>query len=124
MHQLTIPRMSRLEATSPKQLMTAAVEWIENNRDGWAYVVAEARNDAELLGRVRVKHAMECLRYQRPHIGGGKPSGPVKLPNALSAAFGRILAAWYPSIAPHIPLTRSKLDGVVVPPRPDWARSL
>jgi hypothetical protein len=120
--QLTIPRMSRLEATSPKRLMTDAVAWIDANLYAWVWIVRQARLDADLLGRVRVKRYIEEVRYSPDVVR--VTNSPVKVANALSAPLGRILAAWYPSLASSIPLTHSKLDGMIVPPCPDWARNL
>ena len=122
MQQMMLPSMRRLEATSPKQLMTAALAWIEANYYAWTWIVRQARVDADLLGRVRVKRYIEEVRYSPDVVSVTK--SPVKVANALSAPLGRILAAWYPSIAGSIPLTQSKLDGMTVPPCPDWARNL
>lgn len=101
-----------LEAADARRMMTDAVEWIDENPLGWAFIVASARDDANRRGRVRIKRYIEDLRDDPSVV---RQQGPVKIQNALSAPFGRILAAWYPELAPCIPMHSSKTDGVVVP---------
>lgn len=110
--QLTLDTRS-LEPQKADELMEAAIVWIRENPEAWDYLVASARDDAQRFGRVRVKSSMELLRFAS--IRG--VHGPVKLPNAYSAAFTRILADWCPELAPFIPKATSKLDGCVIPPR-------
>lgn len=111
--QLTFPAR-RLEPQSPRELMESALTWIAANPAAWSLLVEYAHQDAARLGRVRVKRYIEDLRcsplVKSPDRGG------VKLPNAYSAAFTRILAAWFPELAFAIPTAASKLDGVAVPP--------
>ena len=102
---------------SPQKLLLTALSWIDSNRAAWTMLVRWAHADAGSLGRVRVKRYMEDLRCS-PLVASERG---VKLPNALSPAFGRILAAWYPAIAHAVPLASSKLDGMGIPPRPLWA---
>lgn len=120
--QLALPDTRSMKAQSPQQLMEAALAWIEENYYGWTQVVHHARRDARDIGRVRVKSYIEELRYDArlAHYSGG----PVKLPNAFSAAFSRILVAWYPELAAAVPVAHSKLDGVTIPPAPLWAKGL
>lgn len=120
--QLTLPDTSRMEAQRPRDLLAEAVAWADTNYYAWVWLVHAARRDAANCGRVRVKHYVEELRFS-PDVQRGTGS-PVKLPNSYSAAFTRILAAWYPDLAPFIPKAHSKLDGAVVPPAPTWARQL
>jgi hypothetical protein len=108
-----------MKAQRPRDVMADALEWIEQNRFGWTTIVHRAGRDARTLGRVRIKKYIEDLRDDsRVDNRAGRP---VKLPNAFSAPFGRILAAWYPELADAIPMQHSKVDGCVVPPRPEWS---
>lgn len=117
--QMQLPDTRSMKAERPRTLMEKALAWIEDNPFGWTYIVTQARFDARTRERVRVKKYIEDLRDA---AGVSPASGsPVKLPNAFSAPFGRILAAWYPELDQHIPLASSKVDGVVIPPRPEWA---
>ena len=93
--------------------MTAALAWIENNPGGWDYIVGAAQRDSLDFGRVRVKAYLETLRF----MPSGNATRTYKLPNALSAAFTRILWEWHEELRPSIPRASSKLDGLVVPPR-------
>lgn len=102
---------------SPTKLLLATLAWIDSNRAAWTMLVRWAHQDAQQLGRVRVKRYLEDLRCS-PLVASGRG---VKLPNAMSASIGRILAAWYPGIANAIPTASSKLDGLTIPPRPVWA---
>lgn len=114
----------KLEPQSPRELMESALAWIDANRGAFRVFVELATQDAVRLGLVRVKYHLEGLRYS-PLV---QRIGPVKFPNALSAAVGRILKAWYPELSginpatkkPYIPLAPSKLDGVGIPPKPEW----
>lgn len=110
--QLAFPDPTTLD--SPRKLMEAALTWIEANPEAWDWIVKAAQRDAIELGRVRVKSYIETLRF--------KPlpwaTETIKLPNAFSAAFTRILAEWYPDLRNRIPRASSKLDGCAIPPRP------
>lgn len=118
--QLTLADTRSLEAQRPRDLMGDALTWIDTNREAWEYLVRVARDDAHRIKRVRVKSYIEDLRTRRlPYA-----TRYIKLPNAFSAPLGRILASWYPDIAPYIPLKHSKTDGCAVPPCPAWARGL
>jgi hypothetical protein len=114
MHQLAFDTR-KLEPQSPRQLMESALTWITVNPAAWSLIVHTAHRDADRYGRVDVKLAISIVRRSplctRPDKAG------VRLPNAFSSAFSRILAAWYPELAPYIPTASSKLDGVVIPPR-------
>ena len=114
-HQLELPDTRSLKPQTPRQLLEDALRWIEENHGPWMRLVAYAKHDAEFGGRVRVKSYVEALRM---HYDVEHAQGPIKLPNALSAPFGRILAAWYPELAPYIPLAHSKLDGLTIPAKP------
>ena len=116
MTQLQLPDTRSLEAQRPRDLMEDALVWIERNPEAWQRLVRLAHTDAERGGRVRVKSYIEFLRISPlvRHVTGS----PVKLPNAYSAPFGRILRAWYPELAEFIPLAHSKTDGLVIPERP------
>ena len=106
----------RITPQSPRQLLEAALAWIADNPAGWDYIVSDARIAATMHRPVRVKRSMEDLRDS---VVIRRPDGSqVKLPNALSPAFSRILAAWHPELAEWIPTASSKLDGVAIPPRP------
>jgi len=102
---------------SPERLLTATLAWIDTNRAAWTMLVRWAHLDAETLRRVRVKRYLEDIRCS-PLVESGRG---IKVPNAMSASIGRILAAWYPHIANAIPTATSKLDGLIIPPRPVWA---
>ena len=110
----------RLEPESPRDLMASAITWIDGNRAAFALMVEYAHQDASRYGIVRVKRYIEDIRMsplvKRPD------GGVVKLKNALSAPLGRIIAAWYPDLAPFVPLAASKCDGVIVPPKPSWVK--
>lgn len=108
----------RLEPRDPRETIEDALRWIDANPDPWRSIVRMAHADAELYGRVRVKRYVEDLRQESRSLTQTRPGA--KLPNGLTPAFGRILAAWYPEIAPCVPLAHSKLDGCVIPgvPRP------
>ena len=114
MHQLAFATR-KLEPQSPRQLMEAALTWITVNPAAWSLFVEYAHQDAARYGIVRVKRYIEDIRMS-PLVARPDKAG-VKLPNAFSSAFSRILAAWYPELAPYIPTASSKLDGVVIPPR-------
>jgi len=120
MQQLTLPDTRALE--SPRVLMESALTWIAENPDAWHWFVNAARLEADTYERVSVKGLMEGLRRHRiPYA-----TASVKLPNSYSAAFSRILRAWHGhetirgnvTLADCIPVSRSKLDGVSVAPRP------
>jgi hypothetical protein len=120
MDQLTLPDTRGLKPRKSRDLLADALEWIDQNRAGWKYAVAYAHDDARNLGRVRIKKYIEDLRDED---GVHSVTGSVfKLPNAFSAPFGRILAAWYPDLADSIPMHHSKVDGCVVPPVPRWCK--
>jgi len=116
--QLTIP-FPPLEAQGARRMMETALSWIEDNREGWRYIVDSARYDVDKHRRTRIKRYIEDLRDD---VAVRHQSGPVKLQNALSAPFGRILAAWHPELAEYIPMHASKTDGIVIPARPRWDR--
>lgn len=122
MTQLALDTRS-LEPVKARDLMEEAIEWIAANRAGWAYIVAHTRADVLLGRRVAIKRYLEELRDD-PTIAPGRDGETVKLKNALSAPFGRILAAWYPEMKPLVPLHQSKCDGCIVPPRPHWCDGL
>ena len=110
--QMSLPvREERLE--SAEGLMAAALTWIAENDAAWHYIVMHARMDAKKGGRVRIKRYMEAVRDMRLIDATER----IKLPNAFSAAFTRILWEWEPELRPAIPRASSKLDGVVIPPR-------
>lgn len=117
MNAQTALDFSRTEPQSPRELMESALAWIDSNRAAWSLLVEYAFRDADRLGRVRVKRYIEDLRCS-PLVW--HETGAVKLPNGYSSAFGRILAAWYPEVAPFVPLQSSKLDGCSIPPKPEW----
>lgn len=102
---------------SPERLLTATLAWIDSNRAAWTMLVRWAHLDAYAGRRVRVKRYLEDLR-DSPLV---ESSRGLKIPNAISAAIGRILGRWYPAIANAIPTASSKLDGCTIPPRPLWA---
>ena len=110
--QLTLDTRA-LKAQGPTELMEAALTWIEANPEAWQFIVAGAQHDALEIGRVRIKSQMEALRYRKLAWA----TKPIKLPNSLSAPFGRILAEWHQEIAHAIPLNASKTDGMSIPPR-------
>ena len=118
--QMELPDTRSMKAERPRTLMERALAWIEENYYGWTYIVVKARADARDRGRVRVKKYIEDLRDDT-HLSRVAGS-PVRLPNAYSAPFGRILAEWYPELAESVPLGHSKVDGLSIPPCPDWAR--
>lgn len=113
MNQLTLDTRS-LEAQAPTELLEAALAWISANPKAWEFIVSAAQRDALDIGRVRVKWYLEALRYGNVEWA----TESVKVPNALSAPFGRILVAWHPELKPFVPLAHSKTDGMSVPPRP------
>jgi hypothetical protein len=112
--QMTLEELDLTKLAAPEALMAAAVAWIAENPSAWDFIVGAAQRDALETGRVRIKAYVEYLRFTPI----GQSTKQVKLANALSAPFGRILAAWEPQLAQYIPLNHSKLDGVVIPPKP------
>lgn len=106
-----------LKAQRSRDLMADALAWIDANRSAWTNIVMIAEADAARYGRVRVKHAIETVRFGPVAATDKRP----KLPNAYSAPFGRILASWYPHLAEAVPLHNSKCDGCSIPPKPVWA---
>lgn len=115
--QLTLPDTRGMRPRRSGDLMVDALEWIDANRSAWMDIARAAHTDAVTIKRVRVKRYLEDMRVS-PKVAS---AGPVKLPNAFSAPFGRILRAWYPDLAEYIPLGHSKTDGCSIPPRPTWA---
>lgn len=117
--QMTLPDTSRLKPESARDTMVEAIQWIDENRRGWAFFVERCRADARSGRTVRVKKHIEELRdadfVTRPD------GSPFKVKNAFSAAFGRILVAWYPSLEASVPLASSKMNGTVIPMCPEWA---
>ncbi len=111
--QLTLP-VSEKRMEAPEGLMLAALAWIDENPEAWRWITNAARLDAMECGRVFIKGYIESLRH-RPLPHGSRD---FKIPNAFSAAFTRILRAWHPELEHAIPVNRSKLDGVTIPPRP------
>lgn len=120
--QLDYDQGRGLKPKGSQRMMAEALAWIEANHHGWGYVVERAFADADEHGRVRVKKYMEDLRDGVNVVRLG--NAHFKVPNELSAPFGRILAAWFPELEPYIPMHVSKTDGMVIPSRPDWARYL
>ena len=116
MTQLTLDTRT-LEPETARQLMEGALVWIDANRLAWQRLfVDRALADSGAGRRVNVKRYIEDARESRMFM---TPTGsPLKLKNAWSAPFGRLIAAWHPSTAPHITLHASKVDGSVLPPRP------
>ena len=111
--QMTLPvREQRLE--SPEGLMAAALTWIRENPDGWSFIVGAAQRDSLDNVPVSPKLYIEMLRRRSVTWATDR----VKLPNAFSPAFARILREWHPEVRPWLRLAPSKLDGVVIPPRP------
>lgn len=110
--QLTLP-VSEHRLESPEGLMAAALTWIADNPEGWDFIVGAAQRDALDGIRVSPKLYIEMARRRSMKWASER----VKLPNAFSPAFARILAAWYPELRPYIRLAPSKLDGCVIPPR-------
>lgn len=118
MTQLTLPDTRALKPTSSRDLMADALLWIGDNTYGWLRFAMRAIEDGRATGHVSVKRNIEDLR-RSPYVSG---VGAIKLPNAYSAPFGRILRAWYPELAGCIPMHVSKVDGCAIPPCPEWAR--
>jgi hypothetical protein len=112
MMQLELDTRS-LKPIPADKLMTDTLAWIETNPEAWDALVGMAQRDALDFGRVRIKSYIESLRYRDL----GYATRTVKLPNAFSAAFSRILGEWHPELRHAIPMASSKLDGCVVPPR-------
>ena len=112
MNQLALPVTER-RMESAEGLMLAALAWIETNDAAWHYNVMHARMDENKGGRVRIKRYMEAVRDMRLIDATER----IKLPNAFSAAFTRILWEWEPELRHAIPRASSKLDGLVIPPR-------
>lgn len=100
-----------VKAQSSADLMEAALTWIRENPKAWETIVVASHQDSKYVRRVRIKSYIEGIRGNSMVNSSG-----VKLRNAYSAPFGRILAAWYPELKAHIPLNRSKVDGCVIPP--------
>ena len=105
-----------MEPQAPNELIEECVHWIEANMAAWLTgFVARAAKDARSRGRVRVKKYAEDVRDSSLIGPDGKP---VKLPNAYTPIFGRLLREWHPELADFIPLNSSKFDGCVFPARP------
>ncbi len=119
--QMTFPDTRAMTPLASRDLMADALAWIDANKGAWRTLVRIAKTEALTIRRVRVKSYIEELRGMRG-VDNPDTASPVKLPNAFSAPFGRILAAWYPDLTEYIPLHRSKADGCVIPPCPKWAR--
>lgn len=113
MVQLTLDTR-RLEAQRPRDLMAEALAWIDENPKAWDWIVGAAQRDSLEIGTVRIKSYIEHLRYTPLPWA----NDVIKLPNAYSAPFGRILVAWHPELEPFVKLTHSKVDGCVLPERP------
>jgi len=112
--QLAFDDPRRMTADGSGDLMADALAWIEDNPGAWKLMVEWAYRDASRYGTVRIKAYVEELRLS-PLVR--RPTGqPVKLKNALSAPFGRIMRDRYPELAPYIPIRASKCDGTVIPP--------
>ena len=112
--QLTLP-VSEKRMESAEGKMLAALVWVQENPEAWSAIVRGAQEDSQ-YGRVHIKLYAEHLRMRSDVSPATRR---VKFPNALTAAFGRMLRDWHPEIpAESIPLKPSNLDGVVVPPRP------
>lgn len=111
MMQLSFDDPRRMEPESAAGLMADALAWIDANPGAWKLLVEWAYRDAARYGRVRIKSYIEELRMSPMLNSPGNQ--PVKLKNALSAPFGRILRDRYPEIAPYVPIRSSKCDGVV-----------
>lgn len=114
MDQLTLPETRTLRPQKPKDLLQDALAWIAENPKAWDFIVGAAQRDALECGCVRVKSYIEFLRYTPLPWA----TEVIKLPNAFSSAFGRILRAWHPELENYIPLQHSKLDGCAIPERP------
>ena len=95
-------------------LMADALAWIYQNPRAFRqlefHVLAEhARGER----RISVRDYFPTLR--RMDL---TPTGePVKLKNAISAPLGRILVTWHPELEGSISLSRSKIDGMMIPKR-------
>jgi len=112
-----------IEHTTPEhadQMLTKALQWIAANPRAWDRLVVMAADDAVTVKRVRIKAYIETLRMLP--ITEWPDSSPVKLPNAFSASFGRILRSWHPELAEFIPMAHSKVDGCVIPSRDQVSR--
>jgi len=111
MMQLSFDDPRRMEPESAAGLMADALAWIAANPGLWQLLVEWAYRDAARYERVYVKSYIEELR-KSPMLN--RPGNqPVKLKNALSAPFGRILRDSYPDIREYVPIRSSKCDGVV-----------
>ncbi len=109
--QLTITE--RLEQQTAVELMDAALSFIAKNPEAWDWLVEMAEEDAQRIGRIRIKRYIEDMRVMRFPWD----TSVVKIPNAYSAPFGRIIRAWYPELAAFVPVAVSKCDGCVIPER-------
>lgn len=116
------PQLNFMAPRKARDMMADSLDWIAQNPNGWRLIVDSARRDVAAGNRVRIKRYIEDLRDSR--FVSRQLDKPFKLPNAYSAPFGRILAAWYPELAEYIPMAHSKTDGCIVPPAPMWARHL
>ena len=107
----------RITPQSPRQLLEAALAWIADNPLGWDVIVSDARIRVALGRPIRVKRSADDLRDS---VTITRPDGSqVKVPNNLTAAWIRIMAAWYPELteAAKQVMKPSKLDGLTIPPR-------
>jgi hypothetical protein len=99
-------------AQSPADLMEGSIRWIGEHPEAWDAMVIVSQ-DAHVNGkRINIKGYIEYIRSSSVY----SEFGGIKLRNAYSAPFGRILAAWYPELEGSIPMARSKVDGCIIPP--------